>query len=104
MKQLTAHQARLDNALAAGLVHLGARFLYTIDGTGKCYEGRLIERSPEGHVKLDESGTWQWPPEVHIEELLGAPASGPAVPPLPLPSAKPPVTQTTHTHTTKHKR
>lgn len=81
LPQLTDVQARLDNALKLGLVKKGTRFLYTINGSGKCYEGTLLDQSPGGHVKLENSGVWHWPPEVRIEELLA-----PASPPIPGPS------------------
>lgn len=99
IQQLPDAFARLDVAMGKQLVRLGARFLYTVNGSGKCYEGTLLEISPLGHVKLNASGVWDWPPEVRIEEILsqaavagaGAFAAPPPradAPPLSLPFAK----------------
>ncbi len=121
--QLADNISRLDVALGLKMVPLGTRFLYTINGSGKCYEGTLLEVSPEGHVRLNSSGIWDWPPEVRIEEILSHPQektelqnaqnekaapvqaspppflgnagilSKPGPSPVPLPSAKPSTTK-----------
>jgi hypothetical protein len=109
--QLDIKLCRLDTALKQGLVKIGDRFLYLINGAGKCYEGTLRELSPNGYAKLNDGRVWDWPEEVRIEEMLSyAPspkpveepsASPPAVAPaVPLPSAK----QPNLTATTKTKR
>jgi len=77
IQQLPDIQRRLDVALKEQLIAVGARFLYTINGSGKCYEGTLHEISALGHVRLNDRGTWDWPPEVTVEELL-PPAPKPA--------------------------
>lgn len=49
------------------------RFLYTINGAGGIYEGRILDRhdddpAKEGEwLKLDESGQWHWSPDIWIE-------------------------------------
>lgn len=73
IEQLPDMFKRLDLALAKKLVRLNDRFLYTVNGAGKLYEGTLHEISPLGHVRLNTSGVWDWPPEIVVEELL-APA------------------------------
>ena len=72
--QLPETKRRLDLALEEKLIGLGVRFLYTINGSGTCHDGTLHEISPVGHVRLNDRGAWDWPPEVFVEEVLSVPA------------------------------
>lgn len=71
------------------------RFLYTINGSGGIYEGRILDRQmdPDGagqYLKLDESGQWHWSNDVWLEHLLDEPKTATPPPPVKvLPSAKP---------------
>lgn len=80
---------RLDIALRENLVVVGTRFLYSIRGTGKLYEGHYKECSPRGFVNLNNSQCWDRPEEVFVEEILSGPApvaeTNPAVPETPAP-------------------
>ena len=86
MKQLEPPFTRLDRALDGKHIEVGSRFVYTINGSGTCHEGMLQEVSPLGHVKLDDSGVWHWPPEIVIEEILSSVVNPvPGAPPQKLP-------------------
>ncbi len=65
-----AGSKRLDALLSSGMVKDGARFLFKGHQDGDLREGALLERSPDGHVRLDDSGRWLWPEEIFVEELL----------------------------------
>lgn len=77
------------------------RFLYTINGAGSILEGRILDRhdddpGKEGEwLKLDESGEWQWSPEIWIEcrlpdvKAATSPQPSPQTPPAERENAAP---------------